>query len=73
MMIRRIFVAVGFVWSVMLLASAGLAQECNGTSCTLRPVVASAVVTATAPVAKLHAAAAKRVTTWSPRRWLRRR
>jgi len=70
---RWMFVAVGFIWSVMLVASAGLAQECNGTSCTLRPVVASAVVTATAPVAKLHAAAAKRMATWSPRRWLRRR
>ena len=70
---RWMFVAVGFVWSVMLLSAAGVAQECNGKSCTLQPVVASAVVTATAPVAKLHATATKRVTTWSLRRWLRRR
>lgn len=70
---RWMFVGFGFLWSVMLMASAGLAQECNGKSCTSRPVVASAVVTATAPVVKLHSAATKRLKTWSPRRWLRSR
>lgn len=66
-------VAIGFAWSVLILASAGMAQECEGNRCTLRPVVASSVVVATAPVAKVRAVAVQRVATWSPRRWLRRR
>lgn len=73
MVFRLGFVAIGFVWSVLMLVSAGMAQDCEGGRCTLRPVVASSVVVATAPVAKVRAVAVQRVATWSPRRWLRRR